>query len=442
MRVSATHAAVGVLAATSLAALGANVLPSPSRSAPTVPMVVGSSPKSTAPACAGGFERADWTGLPFPVRSARGPMLSAAIAPIPPLPISHSGGVPIALLTIPDTYGMTLAPEVVYFPTPQTPTTPGTTIPVYVIWYSNPGNPWTAGQKNLTLKWLANVGGSQWWTTLRDYPNKFGRTVDQMLLQVDGTVDNPETQGTNFDLGDDAAAVNANLVSAGGTLPVDPTGIYLVLPSDNDITFSVGGHHSYTGAGSLLAFISVVRGNWFQLTSPNGDPAYDDEMFALSHEVAEAMAFGWFSTGAVASQEIADLCNQVGTGQFVSNVFLAPNGSGANWNFVDTSVSYNFTLQDNWCREQGGICNQGCPPPSVLTPCVTNADCAWSNNCLTAGQHCAVQSCSDGIRNGFEADTDCGSTCGIGFHNCANGKHCFWALDCSSTHCTANVCVP
>lgn len=359
---------------------------------------------------------------------------------MPPLPISYSGGVPVALLQPPDSKSFTLANELVFFPTPQTPTTLGVTIPIYVIWYSNPLNPWTAGQKNLTLKWLANIGGSQWWTTMRDYPNKYGRTVDQTLLQVDGTVDDPETQGTNFDLNDDAAAVNANLTSGGGALPVDPTGLYLVLPSDTDITASFGGHHSYTGAGSTLAYASTLRGAWLQASSPNGDPAYDQEMFALSHELGEAMAFGWFAAG----EENFDVCVDVGTGVFLSNTYLAPNGSVANWHFVDTAVSYDFMIQDGWCREQGGICNQGCPPPSLLTPCVTNADCAWSKHCLSAGAHCAAQSCSDGVQNGYESDVDCGATCGatVSATTCANGKKCVTNLDCRSSHCSLSVCVP
>jgi hypothetical protein len=68
--------------------------------------------------------------------------------------------------------------------------------------------------------------------------------------------------------------------------------------------------------------------------------------------------------------------------------------------------------------------------------CTTNADCA-------AGQHCSLgmclanATCSDGTKNGAEADVDCGGgTCGA----CGVGKACAIDTDCTTLTCRGNVC--
>ncbi len=50
---------------------------------------------------------------------------------------------------------------------------------------------------------------------------------------------------------------------------------------------------------------------------------------------------------------------------------------------------------------------------------------------------CAVPSCSDSLRNGSEADVDCG---GAACAKCKAGKRCGAAGDCSSGVCTGGVC--
>jgi hypothetical protein len=49
-------------------------------------------------------------------------------------------------------------------------------------------------------------------------------------------------------------------------------------------------------------------------------------------------------------------------------------------------------------------------------------------------------SCSDGVQDGDETDTDCG---GANCTACADGKHCLVNADCVSNNCaTGNVCMP
>ena len=45
--------------------------------------------------------------------------------------------------------------------------------------------------------------------------------------------------------------------------------------------------------------------------------------------------------------------------------------------------------------------------------------------------------CSDGIKNGMEADVDCGDMCPT---KCANGKSCTKEPDCASHTCVQGVC--
>jgi hypothetical protein len=52
----------------------------------------------------------------------------------------------------------------------------------------------------------------------------------------------------------------------------------------------------------------------------------------------------------------------------------------------------------------------------------------------------ALPSCSDGVKNGLETDTDCGGPCAT---RCADGKGCTKHQDCASGICsTAGTCAP
>ncbi len=112
-----------------------------------------------------------------------------------------------------------------------------------------------------------------------------------------------------------------------------------------------------------------------------------------------------------------------------------------------------------------GICTSGiCQAPATAscTDAVKNgtetdvdcggsctADCANGKTCSVAGdcssgictsgicQAPATASCTDGVKNGTETDVDCGGSCTA---NCANGKLCAGAGDCISGICTSGVC--
>jgi hypothetical protein len=69
--------------------------------------------------------------------------------------------------------------------------------------------------------------------------------------------------------------------------------------------------------------------------------------------------------------------------------------------------------------------------------CVIAADCA-SGRCL--GGSCAGPSCSDGVQNGTETDTDCGGN-DLECSRCPSGDSCQVDGDCASQNCTGQVCI-
>jgi hypothetical protein len=77
-------------------------------------------------------------------------------------------------------------------------------------------------------------------------------------------------------------------------------------------------------------------------------------------------------------------------------------------------------------------CGGDCPGCADGTACTTGEDCR-SGRC-EAG---VCTSCSDGVRNGDETDTDCGgATCAA----CGGGRVCLAPSDCRSGECTGGTC--
>lgn len=76
---------------------------------------------------------------------------------------------------------------------------------------------------------------------------------------------------------------------------------------------------------------------------------------------------------------------------------------------------------------------------SACLACEAGRKCLTSRDCQSAVCNqgvCAAATCNDNIKNGTEADVDCG----LGCNRCASGKTCGQATDCASNVCTGNVC--
>ncbi len=85
-----------------------------------------------------------------------------------------------------------------------------------------------------------------------------------------------------------------------------------------------------------------------------------------------------------------------------------------------------------------------CPVCEDDDECASDLDCT-SRNCV--GGECQAASCSDGVTNGDELDVDCGGSCpacgsgGICASGCELGDTCAIDSDCSSGRCQGSVCV-
>jgi hypothetical protein len=74
----------------------------------------------------------------------------------------------------------------------------------------------------------------------------------------------------------------------------------------------------------------------------------------------------------------------------------------------------------------------------VCGTCQIGETCSVGDDCISdicVGQVCAAQSCTDGIQNQDEKDVDCGGVCGA----CSEGNSCDISSDCTSNVCKPNV---
>ena len=70
--------------------------------------------------------------------------------------------------------------------------------------------------------------------------------------------------------------------------------------------------------------------------------------------------------------------------------------------------------------------------------CPAGLRCVMTSDCETAGCNggtCILPTCSDGKRDGFESDVDCGASCA----DCAVGKRCANGDDCVTGRCVAST---
>ena len=77
---------------------------------------------------------------------------------------------------------------------------------------------------------------------------------------------------------------------------------------------------------------------------------------------------------------------------------------------------------------------------SCAAKCGDGKACAATKDCTSGvctNKVCAAPACTDAVKNGTEADVDCGGSCAT---KCGDGKACAAAGDCTSGACSANVC--
>ena len=85
----------------------------------------------------------------------------------------------------------------------------------------------------------------------------------------------------------------------------------------------------------------------------------------------------------------------------------------------------------------GEICKQGSDCASGV--CAEPAPDSGAAGAVGGDLECQASTCLDGVRNGFEADVDCG---GSECEPCGDGATCRAPADCASRVCTDDKCVP
>jgi hypothetical protein len=238
-------------------------------------------------------------------------------------------------------------------------------VPIYIIWYGN----WNASGSNTpaTVSLLegflssSSLGGSTYEAINTTYGDTTGN-VSGHLNFTTAVFDN-YSQGTRFGDTKLQAIVNSHV---GHDLPVDASGVYLVLTS-SDVTETSGfctrycGFHTHatlSGADIKYAFIGnpdrCPSGCEIQSTGPNspapGVGGADGMSNVITHETEEAITDpdlnAWFDSS---GNEDADKCNfKFGPTQTASN--------GAKFN--QTFGGHNWMIQMEWENSRGGGCDQ------------------------------------------------------------------------------------
>lgn len=100
---------------------------------------------------------------------------------------------------------------------------------------------------------------------------------------------------------------------------------------------------------------------------------------------------------------------------------------------VPASCSDGILNQDEMDTDCAGPCPARC---GAQASCSSSADCASDLTCLGATGRCALPSCTDGEHNGDETARDCGGGCTA----CPAGSACGRAQDCASGLCSGGTC--
>jgi Phosphate-induced protein 1 conserved region len=247
------------------------------------------------------------------------------------------------------------------------PVLKGNPVPIYVIWYGN----WTNGAKPsdspLTKTLLegflgsTSLGGSGYEAINSTYGDTTGNVSGR--LNFGGSVQDNYSQGSRFG---DKNLLTIVSTHAGGDLPLDANGVYLVLTS-SDVNETSGfcrtycGFHTHAtikGVDIKYAFIGNVdkcqNGCEAQVTGPNSPAAgvggADGMANVIAHETEEAITDpdlnAWFDSS---GQEDADKCNF----KFGPTTIVA-NGAHINQTFGGTS----WLIQMEWENSRGGGCAQ------------------------------------------------------------------------------------
>jgi hypothetical protein len=237
--------------------------------------------------------------------------------------------------------------------------------PVYFIYYGNwldDSGQWTSyGATAWTIEhFTSQLGGSSWFSINSFYDDAWNNWATNQV-HVGGRTSDRYSRGTSIAGGDMHSIVDDAI--AGGGLPDDQNGIYVVLTTPDVTTDGFcaqhcGWHASETYGSERLLYTFVGDGArcpnncGTYSPSPNNDPDGDEMVNVLGHELSEIVTDpfgdGWYSNKG--GQENADHC-----AWNFGPEFTEPNGANANVTIGDSD----YLIQQNWVPAMPGYCAQG-----------------------------------------------------------------------------------
>jgi hypothetical protein len=229
---------------------------------------------------------------------------------------------------------------------------------IYYIWYGN----WAGNSAVTILTDLANdIGGSQYFAINTTYGDGSGKVSN--AVHYAGSTNDAYSHGTSLDEAAVRDVVSGAISSH--SLPLDASGIYFVLTSD-DVKQSLfcspycGWHNAATISGTDVKYAHV--GNAATLcpasciesgSGANGNAGADGMASVLVHELEEAATDpdlnAWYDSD---GEENADKCAWTWGKEYTS-----ANGSRANVRLG----ARDFLIQQNWVNAGAGYCSMEGP---------------------------------------------------------------------------------
>jgi hypothetical protein len=242
---------------------------------------------------------------------------------------------------------------------------------IYVIWYGcwSTGCAGAAGQDSyvatyIVPEFLTTLGSSPYFLINAGYTDSNGGGPSGGLVYV-GAIRDSYSRGPSLSRADVGAIVNDHIAS--GALPLDATGIYLVLTSADvtvwdettkfcvtccqyhDVTYVNATPVTYAFVGNPRRCPTSCAAQFSGDHTPNGNLAADGMAnwiaHALSGIVTNPMGSGWYDRYGL---ENSDKCE----GLFGDTYTLDWNGSTANVQLG----SRHYLLQQNWVNGRKGRC--------------------------------------------------------------------------------------
>jgi hypothetical protein len=228
---------------------------------------------------------------------------------------------------------------------------------LYYIWYGG----WQSGDDAVDiLTTLAkNVGQSPYYLTNTTYHDRQGRSVGGDVSFA-GSVFDAYSTGKALGPGHTVRSIVEHALD-GGALPVDESGVYLVLTSA-DVTvptfckssYAWHDYFGYRGKTLKYGFIgdpSTQCPSWYlERVTPNGNGGADTMADGVTHELSETvtdpLTTSWYDARGM---ECADKCVYT-----FGDTYTVANGAQANMKFGGRD----YYIEQNWVNEGPGRCGK------------------------------------------------------------------------------------